>query len=72
MKTDPVQLLGFRPIKAPGRHCQTSASRTELIEQHIDAMLQQDVTGPEADDMDLVLSVVCILLKASCFTVVND
>jgi len=48
-------LLGC--IKAPGRHCQTSASRTELIEQHIDAMLQQDVTDPEADDMDLVLSV---------------
>jgi len=55
VKTDPVQLLGC--IKAPGRHCQTSASRTELIEQHIDAMLQQDVTDPEADDMDLVLSV---------------
>ena len=55
MKPDPVQLLGC--IKAPGRHCQTSASRTELIEQHIDAMLQQDVTDPEADDMDLVLSV---------------
>jgi len=36
VKTDPVQLLGCRPIKAPGRHCQTSASRTELIEQHID------------------------------------
>ena len=52
VKTDPVQLLGCRPIKALGRHCQTSASRTELIEQHIDAMLQQDVTGPEADDMD--------------------
>jgi len=50
MKTDPVQLLGC--IKAPGRHCQTSASRTELIEQRIDAMLQQDVTDPEADDMD--------------------
>jgi len=33
------------------------ASRTELIEQHIDGMLQQDVTGQEADDMDLVLSV---------------
>ena len=71
MKTDPVQLLGCRPIKAPGHHCQTSACRTELIEQRIDAMLQQDVTGTEADDMDLVLSVVCILLKASCFTVVN-
>jgi len=55
VKTDPVQLLGC--IKALGRHCQTSACRTELIEQHIDAMLQQDVTGPEADDMDLVLSV---------------
>jgi len=53
-KTDPVQLLGC--IKAPGRHCQTSASRTELIEQHIDAMLQQDVTDTEADDMDLVES----------------
>ena len=57
VRTDPVQLLGCRPIKAPGRHCQTLASRTQLIEQHIDAMLQQDVTGPEADDMDLVLSV---------------
>jgi len=55
VKTDPVQLLGC--IKAPGCHYQTSASRTELIEQHIDAMLQQDVTDPEADDMDLVLSV---------------
>ena len=55
MKPDPVQLLGC--IKAPGRHCQTSASRTELIEQRIDAMLQQDVTDPEGDDMDLVLSV---------------
>jgi len=34
---------------------QTHCSRTELIEQHIDehidAMLQQDVTDPEADDM---------------------
>jgi len=55
VKTDPVQLLGC--IKAPGRHCQTSASRTELIEQRIDAMLQQDITDPEANDMDLVLSV---------------
>jgi len=35
MKTDPVQLLGC--IKAPRRHSQTSASRTELIEQHIAA-----------------------------------
>ena len=55
MKTDPVQLLGC--IIAPDRHCQTSASRTQLIEQHIDAMLQQDVTDTEADDMDLMLSV---------------
>jgi len=55
VKPDPVQLLAC--IKAPGRHCQPSASRTELIEQRIDAMLQQDVTDPEADDMDLVLSV---------------
>jgi len=29
----------------------------QSIEQRNDAMLQQDVTGPEADDMDLVLSV---------------
>jgi len=50
VKTDPVQLLGC--IKAPGCHYQTSASRTQLIEQRIDAMLQQDVTDPEADDMD--------------------
>jgi len=57
VKTDPVQLLGCRPIKAPGCHYQTSASRTQLIEQRIDAMLQQDVTDPETDDMDLVLSV---------------
>ena len=55
VKPDPVQLLGC--IIAPGRHSQTSASRTELIEQHIDAMLQQDVTDTEADDMDLMLSV---------------
>jgi len=55
VKTDPVQLLGC--IKALGCHCQTSASRTELIEQHIDAMLQQDITDPEANDMNLVLSV---------------
>jgi len=51
VKTDCVQ------FKAPGRHCQTSASRTALIEQRIDAMLHQGITDPEADDMDLVLSV---------------
>ena len=31
--------------------------KTDSIEQHIDAMLQQDVTDPEADDMNLVLLV---------------
>ena len=64
MKPDPVQLLGC--IKAPRRHCQTSTSRTESIEQHIDAMLQQDVTDPEADGMASGLSVrpaLCLFLS---------
>jgi len=58
VSTEPVQILGC--MKAP--HRQMQPSRTEVIEQHIDSMLQEGdtETKTEADDMDLELSVKCI------------
>ena len=57
VSTEPVQVLGC--TKAP--HYLMQPSRTEFIEQHGDAMLQNGDSDTESDDiMDLELSVECI------------